>query len=377
MKFVFWYWREHPDFEPNTKLDTTDTKLVDTLKKWEISYTVFQYVLHQDKEFISLCKSLKDEKIVYFVPEECRLFSQDCLEIIHCILEKNNCTLEIWLGNFEESQCRKTIGIELPKDRISIVNWNTFLMYRSFYHFTKKHFKKDCKTINIDKPFVCLNNRVTSYRCKMMESLARNNLIDSGYVSWLKTLDDKIYDDIFEYFDNKPIYLNKQKVIDHKSSISEIINEEEYFKGFVNIIPEGEVWLKDLSEKTFYAILHKKPFLILGAPRIHKKLQELGFLLYDDIFDYTFDDKEDVDKRISGIIANLKAIKNKDYNSLYRKMLPKLEFNYNKFIEILEDKNSVPNSFFDYLNSTQISKNEQQCLQEYYECIKTFNKPKP
>lgn len=373
MKFVFWYWKEHPNFQPVTKLDTTNTELVDLLKTWEISYVVFQYVLHQDKEFIKLCESLKNEKIVYFVPEECRLFSQDCLEIVHKILEKNNCTLEIWLGNFEETQGRKTVGIDLPKDRISIINWNRLLMYKSLHHFINKHSKVDCKTVNIDRPFVCLNNRVTSYRCKMMESLAKDDLINAGYVSWLKTLDDKIYDDIFDHFDNQPIYLNGENIFNQKSSISEIIYEKQYFQGFVNIITEGEVWLKDLSEKTFYAILHKKPFLILGAPKIHKKLKELGFLLYDGIFDYSFDDEDDVDKRIQGIIQNIKSIKNKDYNLLYKKILPKIEYNYNRFIEILEDKNSIPEIFLDYINNDYISENEQKHLLTYYEYVKILD----
>lgn len=371
MKFVFWYWREHPDFEPNTELDHSDTKLIEILKKWEISYVVFQYVLYQDKKFIELCQSLKNEKIVYFVPEECRLFSQNCLEIVHRILEKNNCTLEIWLGNFEDYQGRKTIGIDLPKDRISTINWKTFLMYRSWYYFFDKHTKLDSYSGNIDRAFVCLNNRVTSYRCKMMESLAKNDLMDYGYVSWRKALDDKIYDDIFTHFSNKPLYLN-----DHSSkvnnSVSEIICEEEYFKGFVNIIPEGEVWLKDLSEKTFYAILHKKPFLILGAPHIHKKLQDLGFVLYDEIFDYSFDNEVDVESRINGIIKNIKGIKNHDFNILYKQLLPKLEFNYVNYIKILEDAKSVPNSFFDYLNSNGIDKKEQDFLFEYYKCIEQF-----
>jgi len=289
MKFVFWYWKEHPDFEPNIDLDVNNREIADFLKTHEVPYEVYLYISHQNDEFIKLCKSLKNEKIVYFVPEECRFFGPNYLEDVHEILEENNCTLEVWLGNFEEKQGKKTVGVDLPKSRISIINWNTFLMYKSLRNFLSYHLKCNCTTIKIDKPFVCLNNRITSYRCKMMESLAKNNLINVGYVSWLKTLDDNLYDHIFEYFHNKPIYLNGKNSLDQNLCISEIIYEDEYFKGFVNIISEGEVVIKDLSEKTFYAILHKKPFLILGAPKIHKKLQELGFILYDDVFDYSFE----------------------------------------------------------------------------------------
>ncbi len=366
MKFVFWYWKEHPDFEPTEQLDFKDTELVNYLKKHELSYTVYQYLRNRDKEFLKFCKSLKKQKIIYFVPEECRLFFLDYLEEVYKILEENDCTLEIWLGNFEEKQGILTIGIRLPNDRISVVNWNTFLMYRSLYHYFHKHTKVDCKRLDIDKPFVCLNNRLNSYRCKMMEALAKNNLIDKGYVSWLKLFDDKIFDDIFENFDNKPMYIDTESTAKTMSKISQKIVEEQYFKGFVNVISEGEILIKDISEKTFYAILHKKPFLILGAPKIHKKLQDLGFLLYDNIFDYAFDEEMDLDIRIDGIIQNIKLIENKDYNQLYKQLLPKLNYNYNKYIEILKDKkSSIPKIFLEYANNNDISTKELNNLLEY------------
>ncbi len=367
MRFVFWYWKEHPNFEPKGKLDFSNWSLVNYLKKHELSYTVYQYIKNRDKEFIEFCQSLKNQKIIYFVPEECRLFLPDYLKKIYKILQKNNCTLEIWLGNFEEEQGIYTIGITVPNDRIFVINWNTLMMYRALYHYKYNHKKVDCSHIEIDKSFVCLNNRLNSYRCKMMETLAKNNLIDEGYVSWLKLFDDKIYDEIFQYFNNKPLYLDDKSTAKGMQKISQKIVEEQYFRGFVNIISEGEIMFKDISEKTFYAILHKKPFLILGAPNIHRKLQDLGFILYDSLFDYSFDTETEVDKRINGIVENLKSIRNKNYNQLYEELLPILDYNYDRYIEILKDKEKcIPHAFFKYLNSDEISRKEQNELLQYH-----------
>lgn len=371
MKFVFWYWKENFDFEPSIDLDRSDTELLNILKTWEVPYVVLQYTLYQDKKFIELCKSIKNEKIVFFAPEECRIFTQGLLDIVHEILQQNNSSLEVWIGNFEEKQSYLTVGVDLPRDRINIINWNTLLIYKSIYHFINHHIKIDCKNTKIDRAFVCLNNRVTSYRCKMLESLAKNNLLDEGYVSWLKTLDDNLYDDVFEYFDNEPRCLSQGKALNNEHCISEIINEDEYFKGFVNIITEGEIWLKDLSEKTFYAILHKKPFLILGAPFIHDKLIELGFVLYDEMFDYSFDHEPTVEKRIEGIVKNIQSIKNKDYNELYGRLETKLLYNYNRLIEICQQQDSIPKKFLDYLNDRSLPQKDQQNLLVYYEYIES------
>jgi hypothetical protein len=368
MKFVFWYWKEYPDFKINNNLDKNDKKLVQVLKDTEIPYLVFQHIQHRDKQFKIFCQNVVNQKIVYFVPEECRLFLPGYLAQIYKILEVNNSTLEIWLGNFEETQGIKTVGIDLPNDRISVVNWNTFLMYESYDYYIKEHLK--VSNLKIDKPYVCLNNRVTYYRCMMLDALAKHDLIKDGYVSWRKHLDDGIYEDIFEYFDNRTIFLEDKS---HNFKTEHVIYEEKFFKGFVNIISEGEVLLKDLSEKTFHAILHKRPFLILGSPGIHKTLTTLGFKLFENIFDYSFDEKEKIEDRIEGIILNIKSILDKDYSLLKNQIDEILEYNFNRYIEILHDPKSIPDNIWLYGNMNDITQREKENLNFYLDLCKPFS----
>lgn len=365
MKFVFWYWKEYPDFTIKETLDTNDISLVEKLKKHEIPYAVYQNIEHRDKHFKIFCQTVYNDKIVYFVPEECRLFLPGYLEEIYQILEHNNSTLEIWLGNFEDEQGVKTVGIELPNNRISVVNWNTMLLYESYNYYIKEHLKID--KVNIDKAYTCLNNRVTYYRCMMMDALAKHDLIKDGYISWHKALDDNIYRDIFQYFDNKKISLDNTST---DLKLHQTVHEDRYFKGFFNIIAEGDVLLKDLSEKTFYAILHKKPFLILGAPAIHSELTKLGFKLFDTVFDYSFDQCDDINDRIEGIISNVKKILNSDYHSLKSKVDDVLDYNYNRYIEILKDKNSIPTLFWEYCKLNNITNYEKENLNFYFNLCK-------
>ena len=62
-----------------------------------------------------------------------------------------------------------------------------------------------------------------------------------------------------------------------------------------------------------------------------------GFELYDEIFDYEFDSKDNINDRISGIIENLNNLKEKNYYDLHKKIEPKLEYNKNLALKIWEN----------------------------------------
>jgi|AntAceMinimDraft_6_1070360.scaffolds.fasta_scaffold06868_2 hypothetical protein len=374
MKFLFWNLYETDDIELHS-IDVTDQAVQHILRDMDISLEIYCNLYHRDAKLKQICKETYNEKIIYFAPLECRLFFPGVLDEIYNILIKNQSTLEIWIGNFEETQSFSSIGIAEPNDTISTVNWNKLLMYESFDNYQTLHLKTP--DVEIDKAFVCLNNRITHYRSKLIESIAKEQLLCHGYVSWLKMFDDNRHDDIFVHFDNKSVSLSGTSQFSHELSSSEIIFEENYFKGFVNIIAEGEIVLKDISEKTHYAILHKKPFLILGPVGIHKELTKMGFKLHDDIFDYTFDNELDLDKRIHAIISNIKQIIGTDYNELRVKILDVLDYNYNRYLEILNDPSSVPAQFWDYLKILNSDHSKNEKINSYHSLLLPFNVSRP
>jgi|TARA_B100001094_G_scaffold79869_1_gene76139 hypothetical protein len=62
------------------------------------------------------------------------------------------------------------------------------------------------------------------------------------------------------------------------------------------------------SEKTFRPIGLLMPFIIYGHQHCYKYLQNLGFILYTDIFDYSFDSEPDNTKRFYLIFCQLKKL---------------------------------------------------------------------
>lgn len=251
-KFIFWYWKENQVTE-TVQENLLDSELIDFLKTENIPHFVYQQLKLRDAQLLATCNNSYDTKIVYFAPEECRLFLPGFLKILIPILKNNNLKLELWIGNFEETQNNYTLGIDCLDENITVVNWWQQLMFESYYYYKNKHLTH---AVDFDKAFVSLNNRITKYRCLLIDKIAEHNLLNHGYISWLKQFDEGLYDSEFKYFDNCVTRLEDTDNI----TLNEEIVELSYFKGFVNIIAEGDINFKDISEKTFYAILHKKPF---------------------------------------------------------------------------------------------------------------------
>jgi len=86
----------------------------------------------------------------------------------------------------------------------------------------------------------------------------------------------------------------------HDTTLFQLVNETfaENWEG------TSQFW----SEKTFRSIYHMQPFLIWGQQGANKKLQEYGYKLYDEIFDYSFDDEPDDYKRWSLLFEQVQRL---------------------------------------------------------------------
>jgi flagellar assembly factor FliW len=71
-------------------------------------------------------------------------------------------------------------------------------------------------------------------------------------------------------------------------------------------------------------------------------LSELGFQLYDEVIDYSFDSELDINLRAEKFIKNVINITKLDKQSTYNLLKPKLLYNYNRAIEIIKSKDLIP-----------------------------------
>lgn len=204
------------------------------------------------------------------------------------------------------------------------------------------------REINIlnDGKYFLLQDKNTNETTKVNADFQMHNFIVNGLnISKNKFLSEKKWDE-----DNKWEWFVNDVPI-------------EYFQSCVDIVGESYVGESSIqiTEKTVKPLLYKKPFLTISGKGHHKFLKKHGFELYDELFDYDFDDIEEAPKRISAIEKNIKTIldmKTKDLIHEIDKLDDKLEYNKNNFWRLkdiypIETNN---NKIYDYIDQFFVEK---------------------
>jgi hypothetical protein len=311
-------------------------------EKIKIFYPSEDYQKFSNLDKLSnLISKNKNSTLVFINPEEHELRLADIKEtkypiekfkIIEDMLIKHNVQIEYFLGcYFHRYQT------DFDVKNFKLIFWKTFMMQHS-------EFLLDRQSVlpikNLKKLFISLNNRSRPDRRYLIDQIYKNNLNTHGYISWHNTDLEEKDKEQFKYFSGKKIVLDNFK--------GDWFLPKEYFKSLLNIISESSVYNIDISEKTWYAVLSKKPFISLAARHYYKTLTSMGFELYTEIFNYDFDDYSDFKDRANSIADQLNQLLKLDLNNTYRLLLPKINHNYDNFYKLINKKNLVPDEFFKY-----------------------------
>lgn len=299
------------------------------------------------------------------LPEEIVIFGEQEWEVwvtekfVNTVNEKNIKVSYTTAGVVDEKYLErvKQLGIH----NIKVESWNTF--YFRFAAEPIRYLKDETKQNTFRYPFICLNNRGHLHRCYVIDFITEYGLLNKGKVSWTdpknesSTLQFK-----FNYFDGNLIDLD-----DMKTKQDSYIIPNEYYETFFDFVTEATYKAIVISEKTIKPLVFKKPFAVMGAVGFHKHLQNLGFKLYDEIIDYSFDDIEDLELRAKLYVENIKRISElKDFDSVYNTLIPKLEHNYDLCFKLV-NSSEIPNEVKKILPivHTNPYENELGCLARY------------
>ena len=193
--------------------------------------------------------------------------------------------------------------------------------------------------------YTCYNNRPCDYRHYTIDQLAKHDLLDKGIVTAKYSTVDQVGQPDYVIENSWPFkhIPYGTKLVDEPEFVLNSTPEfgcqmypQSYDRGAIDIvtesrIDEGEFYL---SEKTNKSLLAHKPFLVVSCQGYHRWLKETrGIELYDELFNYSFDDEADYQKRIDGIINNVKRLSEKyttpeDYQKLYDSVKEKAERNF-------------------------------------------------
>jgi hypothetical protein len=195
--------------------------------------------------------------------------------------------------------------------------------------------------------FISMNNRPHSHRCLLIDLLAKSNLLEHGAISMHGTPDPVVY--TYRYFDGRPLILEPEFAEDKNQY--RIVDQ--YYESFAQLISESSGNTIFLSEKTAIPLLLGKPFLVASQMHYHKFLKNLGFELYEELFDYSFDDEPDEEKRYEMLLENFKKLVKIDKQNLYilqMQIANKVAFNKKHARALAYDKSLYPKIAVEAIN---------------------------
>lgn len=288
-----------------------------------------------------LSKTKANEVVIFSETEwECPGVTADVIDAY----KNKNIHIKVVLGSFDTA----TI--------YDVVYWPT--QWINWTYQNLKYTKVPEFDVNkLQYPFISLNNRSHYHRCVFIDEMAKQKLIDKGIVTWVKHLNENS-NFPYQHFDNRQILLND----DFANKLDSFLFPKEYNLSLFHIVTEATHRATFITEKTAIPTLAKKPYIVLGGPNYNKHLVDLGFKLYDEIFDYSFDKELDIFKRTSMFVDNINRILNVDLVNTYNFLYPKIVHNYNRALEIIKDKSLIPNEIKECVNNNAIDK----CISDRY-----------
>ena len=282
-------------------------------------------------KFIEIINTEKPNTIVLLCETEWH--SRELTVELAELLNKNNVKLIVTFGSYPSSYYNQQAQ---HFNNIEIVHWHTYWLNWSMMCSSQLDFNQTYTDFKY--PYICLNNKNWIHRCMLVDELTGQGLLDKGIVTWNRfpARNPSLYQ--FKHYNDEVRLISD----DFETKLDSFLIPDEYHQSFLHVIGEATTTTTLISEKTCLPILFKKPFVIMADQYFHQKLVDLGFELYDEIIDYSFDSEPDMLKRAEAIAINVKRISEQNTTELYQKIKAKAERNYNNYMRILKDVSYIP-----------------------------------
>ena len=180
----------------------------------------------------------------------------------------------------------------------------------------------------VDKHYVCLNRENRWHRQWLVEEIHRRNLQKFGLVSYLNIPEKTTMPELY------PLVVDMPSVThDQGYELNDPIR-----KAAINIITEtsfendlGQISAPGVTEKTFKSILLCQFPLFVSSYKTVYHYRMLGFDVFDDVIDHSYDLIEDPQERLECIMDTLRKICGRPwayYHHLREDMLDRFYDNY-------------------------------------------------
>ena len=171
---------------------------------------------------------------------------------------------------------------------------------------------------------ISMTNKALSWRGKMIDHFQQLDIINGdNCIIWQNSEHGEPYD--YKYF--KPRVLSDEQFKDENGSFNSMKLPVSYADSWFAAVAETGTDILSITEKTITPILYLKPFLILGSKGFHSFLKILGFKLFEELIDYSFDSEDDESTRVEMFckeIAKINALSSQEilvYQQLFKDRL--------------------------------------------------------
>lgn len=338
----------------------------------ELSISVYQYSTYLLEKIINQNKIKKINLLFQFeydIPLDEKIVEIINLKNIKCNVV--TCANDI---NFIKKRLNE---LGFKNSLISIETFPTYF-FNNIYRKLEKNYLQIWPDKEFEHTFLSYNGHTKPHRTEFIDCLYRLNLLDKGIVSYLQLggLETN-----WKYYNGKIMEHDVELKSTDGNNLNNCIINEAFLKSFLHIVTETCTETTVFSEKTTKPLFLGLPFLVLGSQFFHRDLENLGFKLYTEIFDYSFDECNNLEDRITGLIKNIMfCIKNKNnLNYYYKKIYPKILHNQTLAIKFATSWKYYPEIFKNHIEKISNAKyahdNDFQELIYINEYIKDYVLP--
>jgi hypothetical protein len=253
------------------------------------------------------------------------------------------------IKTFPEYQILKEYKTLNPKSIVRILSGENRTNYVNEHGFEIYHYPVVffINTINTYKDIIqevaehplkykicSFNNYGHYYRCMLIDRLQRDNLInENNLISWQNKKVDQSYK--FNWFEPRQILID-----DFQESQFNVHKHPSYDNTFLQLITETSNEHYFITEKTVKPLILGRPFLVYSKPGYNHMLQDMGFELYTEIIDYSFDLENDRVNHCEGLVEQLCKINTmtlSDLTEINKMLIPKIKRNQQRALNIRYD----------------------------------------
>lgn len=196
--------------------------------------------------------------------------------------------------------------------------------------------------------FLCLCRNHKSWRAAVMADLYRHRLLDNSYWSYCQTNANETFEDCALQLDRIPqLRFNTMQFLSQAPYHADDFSDQDrndhskiptqlFTDSYCNIVLESQFDVDGsggvfLTEKTFKAIKHGQMFFIAGGPGSLAVLRSLGYQVFDNLLDNSYDLIEDATQRWLALREAIALAQSQGLHNLYQQAKPQLEHNQQIF----------------------------------------------